>query len=112
AGLRLARSVVYEMRLETALPAAAAAALRAGAVRVVPAYSPRAARQLARLLGGCFDLSGATGVAISAAAAAPLRALDFGALVVADAPTGPAMRAAMTAARDRRPSRPLGRGGR
>lgn len=104
AGFALARSVVYDMRLETALPDAAVRALDAGAVAVIPAYSPRAARQLARLLDERFDLSAVVCVAISDAAAAPLRLLGFGALRVAAAPSGPAMRdAILRAARDGRP---------
>lgn len=98
AGFAFTQSVVYEMRLETALPEAAIRALNAGEVKVVPAFSPRAARQLARLLDDRFDLRAVAAAAISAAAAAPLRAMGFAALRVAVAPAGPAMREAIRAA--------------
>lgn len=76
AGRALAIRVVYETRIADVLPAAAARALQAGEIDAVLHYSPRSAlafRQLACAAGLEREASALLHVAISAAAAAPLR---------------------------------------
>ncbi|MGM0585958.1 MAG: uroporphyrinogen-III synthase [Pseudomonadota bacterium] len=98
-GLRLREAVIYEMRPAPALTAEAESALAAREIALAPVWSPRSARILAGLLARRFDLSATTALAISPAAAAPLRPAGFGRVAVAPAPTGAAMRDAMRAFR-------------
>lgn len=102
AGFTVRESVVYAARPATAAPPPVADALAGGAVAAATFYSPRTAQVFARFaapwragLGAC------AGVAISAAAAAPLADLGFRRIVVADRPDGPAMLRAIAAARPR-----------
>jgi len=100
AGFTVRESVVYAARQASAAPPKIAAALAAGAVAAAAFYSPRTAQIFARFaapwragLGAC------AAVAISAAAAAPLRGLGFGRLLTAARPDGPAMLRAIADAR-------------
>lgn len=100
AGFTVEETVVYAARPATAAPDAIAAALRDGAVAAAAFYSPRTAAIFAALAQPWrAGLAGATAVAISAAAAAPLADAGFGAVIAAATPDAAGMRAAIAAAR-------------
>lgn len=99
-GLTLREAEVYRMGAAPGLSPEAEAALAARAIAAAPVYSPRTARLLAERLAGRFDpaaIAPIAAIAISAAAAAPLAGVGFGALEVAAAPTGAAMLDALSA---------------
>jgi uroporphyrinogen-III synthase len=77
------------------LPDHVSHAIAQGQIRCVTIFSPRAARRFVGEINPDWPLSKMYAVAISAAAAAPLRACDFGEIRLADAPNAAAMRAAL-----------------
>jgi len=89
-GFEVRRFALYEAREAEALPDSARAALQARALDAATFFSPRAAALFARLVSAaglaetCRDVAA---VAISPAAAAPLSALPFKAVVAAPRPT-------------------------
>ncbi len=88
------RFALYEAREAPVLPASAAAALQARALDAALFFSPRAAAVFARLAGaaGLADACRAvTAIAISPAAAEPLKALPLRAVRIANRPTRQAM---------------------
>ncbi len=89
-GFEVRRFVLYEAREAAALPDSARAALQARALDAATFFSPRASALFARLVTGA-GLSEAcrsvTAIAISPAAAEPLKALPFKATVAAARPT-------------------------
>jgi uroporphyrinogen-III synthase len=93
-GFEVRRIALYEAREATALPASAAAALQARALDAATFFSPRASAVFARLAeqaglaDACRPL---TAVAISPAAAEPLKALPFQNVRIAARPTRQAM---------------------
>ena len=76
AGASFSHVALYRAARVAALPEAAAESLRRGEIRAVLLYAPSAARAFAALAAGA-DLRGAAGIAISAAAAEPLKGLGF-----------------------------------
>jgi len=92
AGVPARKLAVYETRTAPDLPPAVLAALQAGALAVVLIHSPKAGRAAARLLTPFGDRLGGTRAAgLSAACVAPLEALGFAGIGVADAPTEKAL---------------------
>ena len=91
-GFEVHRFALYEAREETALPDSARAAIEGRALDVATFFSPRAADLFVRLVqeaGVSSALANVTAVAISPAAAAPLKTktLPFKAVVAATRPT-------------------------
>jgi len=89
-GFEIRRFALYEAREAATLPASAVAALQARALDVATFFSPRAATTFARLVeaAGLSDACRAIiAIAISPAAARPLEALPFRAVVPAQRPT-------------------------
>ena len=89
-GFEVRRMALYEAREATALPASAEAALQARALDIAAFFSPRASTVFARLAeqAGLADACRAvTAVAISPAAAAPLKVLPFQSVRIAARPT-------------------------
>jgi uroporphyrinogen-III synthase len=101
AGFTVRRAVVYEARPAEALAPEAAAALAQGEAAVALFFSPRTAASFARLAAAagvgprCRTL---TAVALSPAVAAALGELPWWRIAVAEAPTQPALLAALDAA--------------
>jgi len=99
AGIRVAEVVLYKAEETGPPPAPVAAALRAGAVDLVTAWSRRNAAILARRLadmGARLDATDA--LAISPAAAEPLAAAGFRVVKLSEAPDRASMLAAIRAA--------------
>lgn len=93
AGFSVTERVLYAAAPTGPAPARIAEALQCGAVDCALFYSPRAASLFAgRAAPWREGLSRAVAVAISRAVAAPLSQCGFGAVRVASAPTGAAMR--------------------
>jgi uroporphyrinogen-III synthase len=89
-GFAVRRFALYEAREAPVLPASAVAALQARALDAALFFSARAAAAFARLAGeaGLADACRAvTGIAISPAAAEPLKALPFRTVRIASRPT-------------------------
>ncbi len=89
-GFEVHRFALYEAREETALPDSARAAIEGRALDAATFFSPRAADLFVRLVqepGVSSALANVTAIAISPAAAAPLKTLPFKAVVAATRPT-------------------------
>lgn len=89
-GFEVHRFALYEAREEAALPDSARAAIEGRALDVATFFSPRAADLFVRLVqeaGVSSALANVTAIAISPAAAAPLKTLPFKAVVAATRPT-------------------------
>ena len=98
-GQRVAEAVLYEATEAGPPPAPVAAALAEGELDLVTVWSPRGGAILAARLDALDADLGATDLlAISPAAAAPLAAAGFRRRIVAEAPSGTAMLAAIRAA--------------
>ena len=97
-GQRVTEAVLYQAAETGAAPAPVAAALARGTIDLVTVWSPRASAILARHLANAGATLDNTGLlAISPAAAGPLEASRFRRIVVAEAPNGAAMLAAIRA---------------
>jgi uroporphyrinogen-III synthase len=97
-GQRVTEAVLYRAEETGPPPAPVAAALARGTVELVTVWSRRASAILARQLAGMDASLDDTGLlAISAAAAEPLEASGFRRIVLAGAPDGAAMLAAIRA---------------
>jgi uroporphyrinogen-III synthase len=96
-GIVLRESVVYEMRAAERLGDSAQAMIWRGEIDVAPFYSARTASIFAGLLDAEIraGLIATVALAISHDVAKPLSNLGFARIVVADAPTGAAMLAAL-----------------
>ena len=92
--------VVYRTRAEDSAPDEVAALIGDGEIAVAAFFSPRTAETFAKLATESWrgGLAATRAVAISEAAAAPLRPLGFADIGVAEAPNGDAMRAAICGA--------------
>jgi uroporphyrinogen-III synthase len=93
-GFEVRRFALYEAREAAALPASAEAALQARALDIATFFSPRASSVFAALTakaGMADSCRPVTAIAISAAAAEPLRALPFKTVRIADQPTRQSM---------------------
>jgi uroporphyrinogen-III synthase len=100
AGFDVREQVVYAARPETTVPTEIDAAMREGGLRAALFYSPRTAAAFAALAAPWrAGLARAAAVAISPAAAAPLRALGFSRVIAAKRPDDDAVRAALAATR-------------
>jgi uroporphyrinogen-III synthase len=100
AGFQVREQVVYAARPETAAPPGIDAAMRGGGLRAALFYSPRTAAAFAALATPWrAGLARAAAVAISSAAAAPLRGLGFHRVIAAERPDDDAVRAALAATR-------------
>lgn len=98
-GQRVTEAVLYEAQETGPAPAPVAAALARGTVDLVTVWSRRNGAILARRLPEAGAALGATALlAVSAAAAEPLAGCGFGRTIVAGAPDGAAMLAAIRAA--------------
>lgn len=87
AGLRMIQVPLYRLEAAQALAAGAAEAFETGKLRAALFHAPSAARAFAALHAASpLPIKGLTAVAISPAAAAPLRALGFARLVAAPRP--------------------------
>ncbi len=89
-GFEVYRFALYDAREETALPDSARAAIEGRALDAATFFSPRAADLFVRLVqeaGVSSALANVTAIAISPAAAAPLKTLPFKAVVAATRPT-------------------------
>ena len=89
-GFEVQRFALYEAREEAALPDSARAAIEGRALDAATFFSPRAAALFVRLVqeaGVSSALGNVTAIAISPAAAAPLKTLPFKAVVAATRPT-------------------------
>lgn len=89
-GFEIHRFALYEARAAAALPDSARAALQARALDAVAFFSPRAATVFAQLIAAAGLADGCraiTAIAISAAAAEPLKSLPFKATLTAARPT-------------------------
>lgn len=89
-GFEVRRFALYDAREETALPDSARAAIEGRALDAATFFSPRAADLFVRLVqeaGVSSALASVTAVAISPAAAAPLKTLPFKTVVAATRPT-------------------------
>lgn len=99
-GFETRETVVYAAAPSDHPPGAVARALAAGELRAAAFYSPRTAAAFADWARRARPpLARATAIAISAAAAAPLDGLGFGAVEVAAAPDGAAMLGAVDSLR-------------
>ncbi|MFQ5567541.1 MAG: uroporphyrinogen-III synthase [Paracoccaceae bacterium] len=97
-GQRVTEAVVYRAEETGPPPAPVAAALARGAIGLVTVWSPRGGAILAHHLATADARLDNTGLlAISAAAAGPLEASGFRRIVLAGAPDGAAMLAAIRA---------------
>lgn len=98
-GFSVTRVVLYEAKMATALPDAAAAALKAGGVGGALFHSPRTAGTFAILLRKTqaeASLAGITAYCLSQAVADELAGLPFAAIRVAGTPDQPALLALLS----------------
>lgn len=97
-GQQVAEAILYEARETGAPPAPVAAALAGGTVDAVTAWSPRNGAILVRRLAAVDARLGTTDlIAMSPAAAEPLADAGFRRIIVAEAPDGASMLAAIRA---------------
>lgn len=100
AGREAREIVAYAAEPSGPPPAEVDAAMRAGSLSAAALFSPRSAALFARAAPEAWRAAypGMTAFAISAAAAAPLKGLGFGAMRVAERPDAAAFRAMLRAA--------------